>query len=163
MIRLLCTFTTEDNLQSVINDISTNYDILNGKIFILQLSENPELACTYNIESGNLSNLLDNTISIHRRKENNVLYTINGLNYLIKSLNNNILDKEYKRLYNSPCAFCGATEKITMDHIIPISRSGNHSIGNLQPLCRRCNSSKKSRLVSEYKYYLSKLKAVNQR
>lgn len=96
MIRLLCTFTTEDNLQSVINDISTNYDILNGKIFILQLSENPELACTYNIESGNLNNLLDNTISIHRRKENNVLYTINGLNYLIKSLNNNILDKEYK-------------------------------------------------------------------
>lgn len=96
MIRLLCTFTTEDNLQSVINDISTNYDILNGKIFILQLSENPELACTYNIESGNLSNLLDNTISIHRRKENNILYTINGLNYLIKSLNNNILDKEYK-------------------------------------------------------------------
>jgi 2-hydroxy-3-keto-5-methylthiopentenyl-1-phosphate phosphatase len=96
VIRLLCTFTTEDNLQSVINDISTNYDILNGKIFILQLSENPELACTYNIESGNLSNLLDNTISIHRRKENNVLYTINGLNYLIKSLNNNILDKEYK-------------------------------------------------------------------
>ena len=73
-----------------------------------------------------------------------------------------ILDKEYKRLYASPCAFCGATEKITMDHIIPISRSGNHSIGNLQPLCRRCNSSKKSRLVSEYKYYLSKLKAVNQ-
>ena len=96
MIRLLCTFTTEDNLQSVINDISTNYDILNGKIFILQLSENPELACTYNIEYGNLSNLLDNTISIHRRKENNVLYTINGLNHLIKSLNNNILDKEYK-------------------------------------------------------------------
>jgi len=96
VIRLLCTFTTEDNLQSVINDISTNYDILNGKIFILQLSENPELACTYNIEYGNLSNLLDNTISIHRRKENNVLYTINGLNHLIKSLNNNILDKEYK-------------------------------------------------------------------
>jgi len=93
VIRLLCTFTTEDNLQSVINDISTNYDILNGKIFILQLSENPELACTYNIESGNLSNLLDNTISIHRRKENNVLYTINGLNHIIKSLNNNILDK----------------------------------------------------------------------
>jgi len=73
-----------------------------------------------------------------------------------------ILDKEYKRLYNSPCSFCGSTEKITMDHIIPISRSGNHSIGNLQPLCKSCNSSKKSRLVSEYKYYLSKLQDTNQ-
>jgi len=73
-----------------------------------------------------------------------------------------ILDKEYRKLYNSPCFFCGTKEKITMDHVIPISRSGNHSIGNLQPLCRSCNSSKKSRLVSEYKYYLSKLQASNQ-
>lgn len=71
-----------------------------------------------------------------------------------------ILDKEYRKLYASPCAFCGTKEKITMDHIIPISRSGNHSIGNLQPLCGSCNSSKKSRLVSEYKYYLSKLQTI---
>lgn len=68
-----------------------------------------------------------------------------------------ILDKEFRKLYASPCAFCGSTDKITMDHIIPISRSGNHSIGNLQPLCRSCNSSKNNRLVSEYKYYLATL------
>lgn len=60
------------------------------------MSQNPELACTYNIDSGNLNELLDNTISIHRRKETNTLYTINGLNFLIRSLNNNILDKNYK-------------------------------------------------------------------
>ncbi len=96
MIRLLCTFTLENNLQPTINNIVSNYNILNGKIFVLQMSENPELACTYNIESGNLNDLLDNTISIHRRKETNTLYTINGLNFLIKSLNNNILDKNYK-------------------------------------------------------------------
>lgn len=96
MIRLLCTFTLENNLQPTIDNIVSNYNILNGKIFVLQMSENPELACTYNIESGNLNDLLDNTISIHRRKETNTLYTINGLNFLIKSLNNNILDKNYK-------------------------------------------------------------------
>jgi hypothetical protein len=96
VIRLLCTFTLENNLQPTINNIVSNYNILNGKIFVLQMSENPELACTYNIESGNLNDLLDNTISIHRRKETNTLYTINGLNFLIKSLNNNILDKNYK-------------------------------------------------------------------
>jgi hypothetical protein len=96
VIRLLCTFTLENDLQPTIDNIVSNYNILNGKIFVLQMSENPELACTYNIESGNLNDLLDNTISIHRRKETNTLYTINGLNFLIKSLNNNILDKNYK-------------------------------------------------------------------
>ena len=96
MIRLLCTFTLENDLQPTIDNIVSNYNILNGKIFVLQMSQNTELACTYNIESDNLNDLLDNTISIHRRKETNTLYTINGLNFLIRSLNNNILDKNYK-------------------------------------------------------------------
>ena len=96
MIRLLCTFTLENDLQPTIDNIVSNYNILNGKIFVLQMSQNTELACTYNIDSGNLNDLLDNTISIHRRKETNTLYTINGLNFLIRSLNNNILDKNYK-------------------------------------------------------------------
>ncbi len=65
-----------------------------------------------------------------------------------------ILNKEIDRLYSMPCSFCGTTEKITIDHIIPISRSGNHSVGNLQPLCKSCNSSKKTKLNSEYKYWL---------
>lgn len=68
-----------------------------------------------------------------------------------------ILDKEFRKLYSSCCSFCGSRDRITMDHIIPISRSGNHSIGNLQPLCKSCNSSKKTRFISEYKYYLSNL------
>lgn len=96
MIRLLCTFTQETNIQDTIDLIESNYNILNNKIFILRMSKTSELACTYNIESGNLKDLLDNTISIHRHKETNTLYTINGLNYLISSLNNNIIDKNYK-------------------------------------------------------------------
>lgn len=68
-----------------------------------------------------------------------------------------ILDKELRRLKASPCAFCGSQKNITIDHIIPVSRLGNHSIGNLQSLCKSCNSKKKAKFISEYKYHLLRL------
>jgi hypothetical protein len=40
--------------------------------------------------------VLPNTILLHRKKESNTLYTINALNALIKSLNNGILDTNYR-------------------------------------------------------------------
>lgn len=61
-----------------------------------------------------------------------------------------ILPKELKRLYNSPCAKCQSTDDITMDHIVPIARGGRHSVGNLQPLCGSCNSSKRDKLMVEW-------------
>ncbi len=63
-----------------------------------------------------------------------------------------ILDKEIKRLYSGNCIHCGATENTTMDHLIPVSRGGGHSIGNLVPMCKSCNSSKGKRLYAEWRY-----------
>jgi adenosyl cobinamide kinase/adenosyl cobinamide phosphate guanylyltransferase len=38
---------------------------------------------------------IENTISLHRKKQSNTLYTINALNEVIRSKNNGVLDKRY--------------------------------------------------------------------
>ena len=49
---------------------------------------------------------------------------------------------ELKEKHNQKCAHCKEKEKLTVDHIIPISRGGTNYIGNIQPLCLVCNSKK---------------------
>ena len=44
--------------------------------------------------------------------------------------------------YGSACLACGATEDVHPDHILPILQGGDNWAGNLQPLCRSCNSRK---------------------
>ena len=41
-------------------------------------------------------NSVNNTISLHRKKITNTLYTINALNELIKTINNGVLDTNYQ-------------------------------------------------------------------
>lgn len=40
------------------------------------------------------------------------------------------------------CLRCGSTEHLSLDHIVPWSRCGPDTVGNLQTLCRSCNSKK---------------------
>lgn len=61
-----------------------------------------------------------------------------------------ISSKELKTLYASPCIYCGSTDSIQADHVIPIAKGGRHSIGNLVPACTKCNQSKGSKLLSEW-------------
>lgn len=44
------------------------------------------------------------------------------------------------------CAYCGNTENLTIDHIIPYSKGGKHNISNFQCLCFKCNRKKSDRL-----------------
>lgn len=52
---------------------------------------------------------------------------------------------------NGQCSYCSATfgdaNKVTWDHVVPITRGGSDSIGNLLPACERCNQSKNSKLL----------------
>lgn len=63
--------------------------------------------------------------------------------------------KEIARLYQTPCFMCGSNNQIELDHIIPLSRGGDHSIGNLLSLCKSCNASKHNSLWMEWRIRLS--------
>lgn len=40
------------------------------------------------------------------------------------------------------CRYCETTENLTIDHVFPVFRGGGSTQGNLQLLCRKCNSTK---------------------
>lgn len=94
--KLFCTFSTEDTLESVLQEIQERYRIIYSKIFVLYSKSQDEYICTYNVDFANVGAFLDNTILVHRKKESNTLYTINALNTLIKELNGGVLDTNYR-------------------------------------------------------------------
>ena len=48
------------------------------------------------LTNADLSDVLNSTISVHRKKQTNTIYTINALNKLIIEKNNGILDKRFR-------------------------------------------------------------------
>jgi len=94
--KLFCTFSTQEGLEDVLTSIQEKYRIIYNKIFVLYSKSQDEYICTYNVDFGNVSTFLENTILVHRKKETNTLYTINALNTLIKEINGGVLDTSYR-------------------------------------------------------------------
>lgn len=96
--QLLCTFSVPTEYKLVLEQIKFFYKLSNNKIFVFNNEKNNnELYLTYNIvytESG--LKKLPNTISIHRKKQTNTLYTLNAMNKLITEENNGVFDKSYQ-------------------------------------------------------------------
>lgn len=61
-----------------------------------------------------------------------------------------ITANELRRLMSNPCYICGGPAQ-HVDHIIPLSRGGRHSIGNLAPACQTCNHQKHTKFLVEFK------------
>ena len=96
--QLLCTFTTKENLNEIIDNIKKSYKVTFDKIYVLQNEDNTkELICTYNVDTKEAVdyNKVKGTISLHRKKHSNTLYTINALNEVVANLNNGIIDSKF--------------------------------------------------------------------
>jgi len=96
--QLLASFTTKEHLDDTIDSIQEAYTIVFNKIYVLQNEDNvSELICTYNVDTSEAVdyNKVKGTISLHRKKHSNTLYTINALNELIADFNNGVVDKSF--------------------------------------------------------------------
>jgi len=70
-----------------------------GKFFVFSNTINPkEVFITYNINTlyeNNSKTKFENTISIHRKKQTNTLYTLNAMNKIIEDENGGVFDNKF--------------------------------------------------------------------
>ena len=54
--------------------------------------------------------------------------------------------REIKDHYGHRCVYCGRKmQRLTQDHIVPLSKGGTHTFSNIVPACLSCNSRKGNR------------------
>lgn len=82
--QLLCTFSNLKNYQTEISAITKVYTIIGQRVYVLTNVDHPdEIFLTFNgVKSG--EGYYPRTISVHRKKDFNVLYSINALNELVR-------------------------------------------------------------------------------
>jgi hypothetical protein len=95
--QLLCTFSTVKAFRQTIEDIKKFYNVQNSRFFVFLNEVNPkEVFVTYNIlNDGKEFPKFPNTISIHRKKQTNTLYTLNAMNQVIRDENGGEFDKTF--------------------------------------------------------------------
>lgn len=96
--QLLCTFATLDTLDDTIRKIVSAYSILFDSLYVLDNVDAPGSVCiTYNIDPTVKKDTAPTaTISLHRKKAVNCLYSINALNLLVAELNGGKPDKNFE-------------------------------------------------------------------
>ena len=95
--QLLCTFSNSSQYTDALKEIPRQYTLIDNKIFIFANENNlRELYLTFNVEKREQINRYKGTISIHRKKQTNTLYTLNAMNKLIADENNGVFDKSFQ-------------------------------------------------------------------
>ena len=68
-----------------------------------------------------------------------------------------------RRLAKGVCHYCGrhvAPKELTMDHVVPMSRGGKTTRGNVVACCKACNTAKKQLLPMEWEDYLQEVRTT---
>lgn len=47
-----------------------------------------------------------------------------------------------KHAFDNRCAYCRKIRKLTQEHFVPVTKSGEYTLNNIVPSCQSCNSSK---------------------
>lgn len=96
--QLLCTFSDITEFKNVVSQIQKFYSVYNKCYFIFYNIKNvKDLFITYNILNDNVEfPKFPNTISIHRKKQTNTLYTLNAMNQIIRDENEGVFDNKFQ-------------------------------------------------------------------
>ena len=82
-------------MELIVDYVTKSYTISEQRMFVFSDADNRnDIYITFNIEATGYSKT-PNTISIHRKKETNTLYTVNALNTIIRGANNGVMDKSF--------------------------------------------------------------------
>ena len=97
--QLLCTFCAKKDIESTIEQIKKIYTLAFNSVYVLDnVNDENQAILTYNIDLSKpvLGEAPESTISVHRKKQTNTIYTINAIHKLIEDKNGGVLDKTYK-------------------------------------------------------------------
>ncbi|KAK4787859.1 hypothetical protein SAY86_011692 [Trapa natans] len=74
-----------------------------------------------------------------------------------RRVKNSLSRKNILHRDNYTCQYCSTKEKLTIDHVLPISRGGQWTWENLVTACSRCNSRKGQKTLEEANMKLMKV------
>jgi len=78
---------------------------------------------------------------------------------LVKTVYRNKVPFSRKNIFvrdNFKCQYCGRPEKLSIDHVVPVSRGGKTNFENCVASCVKCNTKKGNRLIDEAGMHLIK-------
>lgn len=103
--------------------------------------QNNKIHIKQRVAAWNANNLEKRTQYTHRRRL-----------WAIRNGNNDLTAEQIETLKVSHpyCKLCNATDNLTLDHNLPLSRGGQNTLSNIIILCGSCNSSKSDRTLDEY-------------